>query len=67
MHLTDSLKSLQRKVTAMEVSGDVTMAENFCAIALYGKWLLPRISKDNPICGSSFVNIIIRIGQSQTE
>ena len=36
MHLTDSLKSLQRKVTVMEVSGDVTMAEKFCAIALYG-------------------------------
>ena len=52
MHLTDSLKSLQRKVTVMEVSGDVTMAEKFCAIALYGLWLLPRISKNNPICES---------------
>ena len=51
----------------MEVSGDVTMAENFCAIALYGKWLLPRISNNNSICGSSFMNIIIHIGQSQTE
>ena len=36
----------------MEVSGDVTMAEKFCAIALYELWLLPRISKNNPICES---------------
>ena len=59
MHLTDSLKSLQRKVTVMEVSGDVTMAENFCATAVvYGRGFLSRISKENPICDRSFMYII---------
>ena len=59
MHLTDSLKSLQRKVTVMEVSGDVTMAEHFCATAVvYGRGLLARISKENPICDRSFMYII---------
>ena len=59
MHLTDSLKSLQRKVTVMEVSGDVTMAENFCATAVvYGRGFLSRISRENPICDRSFMYII---------